>query len=147
MNNLKYRPFIESDLEAVLSIENTVHLSPWKPSSFQPCFTGRSQGWLIIDGDEICGYAIVSMVAGEAELLNMSVAKHHQGKGVGAALLQFICQKVSEKCDNFFLEVRESNEAAIALYEKFYFCEVGRRNNYYPAKRGREDALIYARTF
>lgn len=147
MNNLEFRSFNEDDLEAVLSIENTVHLSPWKPSSFQPCFTGRSQGWLVLDGAEVCGYAIVSMVVGEAELLNMSVAKPYQGKGVGSALLKFICEQVKKTCDNFFLEVRESNEAAIALYEKFYFCEVGRRNNYYPAKKGREDALIYALTF
>lgn len=147
MNNLEFRTFTEDDLEFVLAIENTVHLSPWKPSSFQPCFTGRSQGWSVFNDGELCGYAIVSMVVGEAELLNMSVAKQYQGKGVGSALLRFICEQVSKKCDNFFLEVRESNEAAIALYEKFYFCEVGRRNNYYPAKKGREDALIYALTF
>lgn len=147
MNNLEFRVFTKADLELVLSIENTVHISPWKPSSFEPCFTGRSQGWLVFDGNELCGYAIVSMVVGEAELLNMSVAKNYQGKGVGSALLEYVCHKVRQKCDNFFLEVRESNDAAIALYEKFYFCEVGRRHNYYPAKKGREDALIYALTF
>tara|TARA_B110000116_G_scaffold236321_1_gene221873 strand:- start:1820 stop:2272 length:453 start_codon:yes stop_codon:yes gene_type:complete len=143
---LTFRSITESDLNDVYEIENSVHYSPWQPSSFKPCFTGRNNGWLAFDGSKLCAYIILSMVADEAEILNMSVASDYQGKGVGSSLLEFSIQKAGVSCENLFLEVRESNDAAIALYEKYYFCEVGRRNNYYPAKRGREDALIYALT-
>ena len=144
IKNLVFRPITESDLSDVYQIENSVHYSPWQASSFKPCFTGKNHGWLVFDGSVLCAYMIFSMVADEAEILNMSVASDYQGKGVGSALLEFSIEKIRVSCENIFLEVRESNNAAIALYEKYYFCEVGRRNNYYPAKRGREDALIYA---
>lgn len=146
MSQLTFRSITEADLESVLFIESQVHYSPWKVDSFQRCISGRYQGWIVTSNSQLCGYVVVSSVAGEAEILNVSVAKNMQGQGVGSKLIEQVISELKPSCDNIFLEVRESNHSAIALYEKYYFCELGRRNNYYPAKKGREDALIYGLT-
>ena len=128
----------------MLAIEKDVNFSPWSEKSFSPCFGGRYKTWVALVDEVICAYIVVSSAADESEILNISVATDSQGKGVGSKLLAYAIEQVESCSDNFFLEVRESNAAAIALYEKFGFCEVGCRSNYYPAAKGREDALIYA---
>jgi len=138
------RPVLESDLAQMLEIEKSVNYSPWSGKNFSPCFGGRYKTWVALVDEVICAYIVVSSAADESEILNIAVAANAQTKGLGSKLLAYAIEQVKVCSDNFFLEVRESNTAAIALYEKFGFCELGRRNNYYPAKRGREDALIYA---
>ena len=86
-----------------------------------------------------CGVA----AAGEAHLLNLSIAEVHQRRGYGTALLNeatALARKLGAK--NVFLEVRPSNQAAQGLYTRFGFRKVAVRRGYYPAHRGREDALV-----
>ena len=83
------------------------------------------------------------LVLDEAHLLNLSVAKPHQGRGLGRMLLAHMIAKAkSYGANNMFLEVRPSNKNAIALYEKVGFNEMAVRRNYYPATGGREDAIL-----
>jgi ribosomal-protein-alanine N-acetyltransferase len=74
------------------------------------------------------------------------VDPRHRQQGVGTTLLRALLAtaEVAEVA-TLFLEVRPSNTAALRLYEKFGFNEVGVRNNYYPAKNGREDAIVLAK--
>ena len=86
----------------------------------------------------------IGVIAGEAELLDLVVGPKHQGQGIGKALLEWIVLQLPEFADRFFLEVRESNQSALALYQNVGFVEVGVRPKYYPADHGREDAILMA---
>jgi ribosomal-protein-alanine N-acetyltransferase len=81
--------------------------------------------------------------AGEAHLLNLSIAQPRQRSGHGAALLREAAALAREQgALHLFLEVRPSNAAAQALYTRFGFRKVAVRRGYYPARFGREDALV-----
>lgn len=95
--------------------------------------------------DKVIAYIFVMIVLDEATILNITVDPDHQGKGMGRQLLQYVKTALSQKgVVSIFLEVRESNRAALALYESEGFHEIDVRKNYYPTKNGREDAIIMA---
>jgi ribosomal-protein-alanine N-acetyltransferase len=89
------------------------------------------------------GYFVVMVAAGEAHLLNLSIAAPHQRSGHGSALLREVAGLAQRlgAC-SVFLEVRPSNHAAQALYRRFGFKKLAVRRGYYPAHTGREDALV-----
>ena len=96
------------------------------------------------DGD-LQAYAILAIGADEAHLLNLCVVPRCQGRGFGRSLLRRMIELARwHHADRIFLEVRPSNPAAIALYASEGFSQIGRRPRYYPAKDGREDALVMA---
>ena len=83
------------------------------------------------------------LVMDEAHLLNLSIAKTQQKRGLGRYLLEHMLKIAkNHKAANMFLEVRPSNISAIALYENMGFCEMAVRRGYYPAAHGREDAVL-----
>jgi ribosomal-protein-alanine N-acetyltransferase len=83
------------------------------------------------------------MVLDEAHLLNLSIAKTYQKQGLGRTLLEHMVDIAkNNQMANMFLEVRQSNISAIALYEIMGFNEMAIRRNYYPATNGREDAVL-----
>ncbi len=141
------RAFTASDLPQILLIENAAHLSPWSEAIFLRSAASGKQIHVLAQQDKIIAYAVISLVAGEAELLNLSVAPANQGQGAGKYLLTHIIESVAADAEQMFLEVRESNAIAIHLYESLGFSELDRRVNYYPAAKGREDALIMALPF
>jgi len=139
------RPMVEADLQQVMQIENSVYKFPWSKQIFKDCMRVGYSCQVAIRDDEILGYAIMSSGAGEAHLLNICVTLQYQGQGIG----QFILRKMIElakvkKVHTIFLEVRPSNSIALDMYMKNGFNEIGTRKDYYPAKGGREDALILA---
>ena len=142
---LSCREMTEADLAPVLAIEAQCHLSPWSYNNFRASIDSAHACWVLEKQEQIIAYAITSTVLGEAELLNITVAPAMQQQGIASAFLVALCDSFSETIETFFLEVRASNVAAIGLYQSLDFNEVGRRPNYYPAKKGREDALIMAK--
>ncbi|MEG3194120.1 ribosomal protein S18-alanine N-acetyltransferase, partial [Lysobacter sp. D1-1-M9] len=87
----------------------------------------------------------LSVAAGEAHVLNICIAPEYQGRGLGRTLLRSLVRVAkARRVDRVFLEVRPSNPGAIQLYESEGFNEIGRRPRYYPARQGREDALVMA---
>ncbi|EPF20695.1 MULTISPECIES: ribosomal protein S18-alanine N-acetyltransferase [Cedecea] len=134
-----------NDLAAAYAIEQRSHAFPWSEKTF-----ASNQGEryfnlrLDVDG-KMAAFAVTQVVLDEATLFNIAVDPAYQRQGLGRALLEHLIQEL-EKRDVFtlWLEVRASNLAARALYESLGFNEATVRRNYYPAKEGREDAIIMA---
>lgn len=137
------RSMYESDLPKVMQIERASYPIPWSENVFSECVRGNNLCYVLLDGDEIVGYAVISVILDETHLLNLCVAPEHGRRGYGRYFLKHLIQEADERESSmFFLEVRASNEAARQLYFSEGFNEVGIRPNYYPAKTGREDAVL-----
>lgn len=138
------------DVPAVLEIESRHTQGRWSAALFERCFTSFYRGWVALSEEKVVGYVIMTLVADQAELLNIAVAPRCRRQGVGKLLLEHGEQTLSSGT-SIFLEVRASNQPAILLYESLGYCEMGVRHNYYPAydasgrETGQEDALLYAK--
>jgi len=133
----------EADLDAVMAIESTIYSHPWTRGNFADSLRAGYECRTLRLGQELIGYFVVMSAAGEAHLLNLSIAAAHQRRGHGSALLREaagIARKLGAR--SLFLEVRPSNRGAQALYTRFGFRKVAVRRGYYPASTGREDALV-----
>lgn len=141
--DLVFRPLNEAQLPDVVRIESGVYAFPWSMGNFRDSlFSGYDcQGvWV---GDELIGYTIVMPAMEEAHLLNLAVDSRWQGRGIGGRILQQLIDRSRQTtCEVIYLEVRPSNLAALALYDRFGFRQLGLRRDYYPAFTGREDALF-----
>ncbi len=141
--NYTFRPMHEADLDAVMKIEPTIYSHPWTRGNFNDSLKSRHNAWVLIQNDEIVAYALMMIVLDEAHLLNISVAKPRQKQGLGRMLLTHMIDQARElNTLNMFLEVRASNIGAITLYEEIGFVEMSVRRGYYPAAKGREDAVL-----
>ena len=139
------RPMREDDLVAVHAVEERAYEFPWTLGIFRDCLRADYPAWVLDDGGVIVGYVLMSIAAGEAHILNVCVAPEHQGRGLGRKLVRSIMHVARGRgAERVFLEVRPSNVGAIALYHDEGFNEIGRRPRYYPAKDGREDAIVMA---
>lgn len=143
MNNISF--LTDADIPAAFVIERASHAFPWSEETLR-----SNQGELYYNlklevAGKLSAYAITQVVAEEATLFNIAVLPAMQGGGLGRSLLSTVIQQLKELgVMTLWLEVRESNNKAIALYESLGFCEVGVRQNYYPSDKGREDARIMA---
>ena len=137
-------PMTERDLEAVLAIERKIYPYPWTEGNFRDSLRAHYHCWAYRHGEELIGYAVLVLGAGEAHLLNLSVAGDAQGRGHGRALLGHVVGVAKERgAQVIFLEVRPSNEAGRRLYAGYGFSQVGVRRGYYPGEGRREDALVF----
>ena len=133
----------EQDLDEVMAIENAIYSHPWTRGNFADSLRAGYACRVWRRAGDLAGYFIVMAAAGEAHLLNLSIAPACQRSGHGSALLrEAAAVAVSLGAHNLFLEVRPSNHAAQALYRRFGFRKVAVRRDYYPARTGREDALV-----
>ena len=133
----------EQDLGEVIAIENAIYSHPWTRGNFADSLRAGYACRVWRRGGELAGYFIVMAAAGEAHLLNLSIAPGYQRSGHGSALLREAAAVAANLgAHDLFLEVRPSNHAAQALYRRFGFRKVAVRRDYYPARTGREDALV-----
>jgi ribosomal-protein-alanine N-acetyltransferase len=133
----------EEDLDAVLAIESAIYTHPWTRGNFADSLRAGYDCRTLRYGGELVGYFVVMAAAGEAHLLNLSVAAPHQRRGIGSGLLREAAAiALARGARSLFLEVRPSNRGAQALYTRFGFRKVAVRRGYYPAHNGREDALV-----
>jgi ribosomal-protein-alanine N-acetyltransferase len=142
---LTLQPLTTTTIPEVMELESKAHTHPWRLSSFENCLNGRQQCWLAYAGDRLAGYIVFTHGGGDAELLNIVVAKAFQRRGIAGCLIEYAVDCLKAHAQMLFLEVRISNHKAIELYAKEGFFEVGQRRNYYPTVNGHEDALIMAR--
>ena len=139
----RFEPMTEADLRPVLEIEESIYAFPWTPGNFQDSLRAGYSCWVYRDGGELIGYAVLMLAAGEAHLLNLSVAAYSQRRGYGRTLLDNVAGVArGYGAKVLFLEVRPSNGVGQRLYAGYGFRQVGVRRSYYPARQGREDALV-----
>jgi ribosomal-protein-alanine N-acetyltransferase len=132
------------DLDSVVAIESAIYSHPWTRGNFIDSLRADYECWVWREADELIGYFILVVAAGDAHLLNFSVAAQHQRRGCGRAMLEGVVEHARELgARSIFLEVRPSNAGAQRLYQRFGFRRVAVRRGYYPAVQGREDALVY----
>ncbi|ODN43258.1 ribosomal-protein-alanine N-acetyltransferase [Piscirickettsia litoralis] len=148
-DNLKLRKVCANDIAAVFSMEQRAYEDGWSSDIMHTLLeTQHYYGQIlerVTDSDRVvCGYCFFSVIFDECHLLNLCIDPDQQGQGLGRYLLDIIVSKAaSQGAKQVFLEVRESNLAAIGLYFSSGFTELGRRKGYYPTKtQGREDALV-----
>ena len=146
-DNFSIRPMSEDDIEAVVAIERRSYDFPWTPTIFFDCLRVGYCCWVLELDEIIAAYGIMSVAAEESHVLNVCVDTSARRSGLASALLDHLISTAKEhRAGIIFLEVRPSNAAAIALYQGYDFRHVGTRRGYYPAKRGREDALVMSRS-
>ena len=134
------------DLDRVIDIEQRAYPHPWTRGIFSDCLRVGYDCWCLQLGPAVAGYCVLSHAAGETHLLNLCVAPDMQGQGLGATLLGHALRRSARQgSTEIFLEVRPSNQAALALYRRYGFRAVGERPDYYAAGEGRENAVIMAR--
>ncbi|MEO8672633.1 MAG: ribosomal protein S18-alanine N-acetyltransferase [Tahibacter sp.] len=135
----------QDDLDAVSAIEALAYEFPWSPGIFRDCLRAGYNCWVLATREAIVGYGVLSVAAGEAHVLNVCIRPEDHGAGHGKRLMRRLIDLARwHRAERVFLEVRPTNLAALALYDQLGFNEIGRRPNYYPSRRGREDALVMA---
>lgn len=134
-----------TDLETVMQNELAAYEFPWTQGIFRECLLAGHGCWVLERDGKIIGHGVLSTGAGEAHILNVCIAPRHQGRGHGRHLIARLIDAARwHRVERIFLEVRPSNLAAVHLYESIGFNEIGRRPGYYPAHKGREDAVVMA---
>ena len=143
-----HRPMTTSDLDSVMAIEVAAYAHPWTRGNFIDSLAAGYHSQLRHDADgALIGYLIALPGFEETHLLNLTVAPAWQRQGHGQALLDRLAAWAYGRGDlALWLEVRQSNAGARALYERQGFVQVGSRRGYYPADRQqREDAVVMRR--
>ena len=147
MAGFKIAPFSAEHIERASEIERDTFSEPWSSESLRLLCTPEYPSIVILnEGGECVGYVSSAKALDELEIINVAVDKSHRGRGLGTLLMQGfdeLCASLEISLAS--LEVRESNLAAISLYEKFGFAVVGRRRAFYRAPT--EDALVMIKNF
>ena len=139
------RAMRDADIGTVMAIETRAYPFPWTDGIFRDCINACYPSWLLMQEDAVIGYGVISIAAREAHILNICIAPDAQSHGHGRRLLRALVRIArTQNAERVFLEVRPSNPRAIALYFDEGFNEIGRRPRYYPARTGREDAIVMA---
>ena len=128
-------------MPAVHTIERAVFSDPWSARDFRECVASDVVFLVAAAPDGVAGYVIAQDAADEGEILNLAVAPRWHRSGIGRALVERVLAALAGRgASRVFLEVRDSNAAARALYAALGFAEVGRRPRYY--QRPVEDAIV-----
>ncbi len=144
-SELEIRELAYADLPQVIAIERRAFPTPWSLAMFVLELSKPSGICLAaLEDGEIIGYLVCSRYDTVWHLMNVAVEPHRQRRGIASALLERLFEQADKPSEQYTLEVRTSNEAAIRLYERFGFRAAGRRRAYYHDNR--EDALIMWRT-
>jgi ribosomal-protein-alanine N-acetyltransferase len=139
------RAMRHEDLPAVVALENASYEFPWSQGVFADCLKAGHPCWVLCVDGEIAGYGVLSVGAGEAHVLNLCIGAAWRGQGLGRHLLLRLLDVVRwNGARRVLLEVRPSNPVAQRLYASIGFREIGRRPRYYPAREGREEAIVMA---
>jgi ribosomal-protein-alanine N-acetyltransferase len=148
---VRVRQAVAGDLEAMERIARlSATAAQWKREHYERLFSQKSHQLrliLVVEQDSgICGFLIGRAAVGEWEIENIAVLPEARRRGLGSRLLnEFLARVESDSETSVYLEVRESNRAALGLYQKWGFSEAGRRKKYY--LNPQEDALILKISF
>jgi len=161
---LTFMPMQLADLEDVLAIESISHTHPWTRGNFSDSLAAGHWAYCIrpqldqanampgsyLDPQVLWAYCILYPAVDELHLLNITVAPKLRQLGLGSRMMATIEGVASQQnMPRIILEVRPSNQSAVALYQKLGYEQIGVRKNYYPASEGsgnREDAIVMAKS-
>jgi ribosomal-protein-alanine N-acetyltransferase len=143
--HFRIRPASAEDPETLAELELRCFPDPWPAEGFRATLdTPGGAGFVATSASGLAGYVLTLNAGRVAELLNVAVAPEHRRHGLARRLIDRALGALeAEGVEEVFLEVRESNEAAIRLYEAAGFGRIGRRRGYY--RRPAEDALVLRR--
>ena len=136
------RKMNRNDVRAIGEIEKLCFSDPWSENSILSEVDNPLSYWLVVeDNGTIAGYVGSQSVLDAADMMNLAVSPDYRRQGIGQVLVNALTDHLRQNnVIALLLEVRVSNEPAIALYQKLGFEQVGRRPRYY--HNPREDALI-----
>lgn len=138
------RSMVHEDLALVSDIEQRSYDFPWSHGVFRDCLLAGYHCVVLERGEQLVGYSILSVAAGEAHILNLCLDPNYRCLGYGERLLdEIIVRARHSEVKEVFLEVRPSNASALSLYNKKGFRQIANRPAYYQARDGREDAAVY----
>lgn len=141
---LQLIPLEPSWLDRVVAVEAAAYPHPWTPGNFRDALASGYQAQMLVAGEQLLGYFVAMQVLDEVHLLNIAVAPKAQGQGCARLLLETLDHwSRLQGAKWLWLEVRESNARARAIYERHGYRQVGERKRYYPVDHGeRETAII-----
>lgn len=136
-------PILPAHFKQIKCIEHKVHFHPWSDKHLSDTDSRFACHQVLLKDGCVIGYYYAENVFGEMTLLNIAVSPVEQGKGYGRHLLTHLLDFAqTHDVASVWLEVRASNTKAFNLYESLGFNEVTRRIDYYPAAKGKEDAIV-----
>lgn len=138
----RVRPAWPADAPVLAALERRCFSDPWSIASFREALAADSSVCLVAEGGgEVAGYMMAHVILSTGEILNLAVAPEWRRQGIARQLLEAALEALAARgIDEIFLEVRESNASALALYQAAGFRPVGQRAAYYRSPR--EDALV-----
>lgn len=142
---LRREPMTVADVDGVLEIERVAYEFPWTRGNFIDSLAAGHAAQVLRDRTgALCAYCVAMAGVQEVHLLNLTVAPAWQHQGLARSLLDaLVAEARAADALCLWLEVRESNQRARAVYRRYGFEQVGVRRSYYPAPAGRrEDACV-----
>lgn len=161
---LSFMPMQMEDLDAVLAIESISHIHPWTRGNFSDSLaaghwaycirpnlnSGDVESGTFLDSQVLWAYCILYPAVDELHLLNITVSPKLRKLGLGVRMMEAIeGVAAQQKMPRIILEVRPTNEPALALYKKLGYEQIGLRKGYYPARAEtgiREDAIVMTKS-
>jgi [ribosomal protein S18]-alanine N-acetyltransferase len=142
-----YRAMTITDIDAVVSVEQTAYSHPWSRGNFVDSLAAGYHAQVLTTppaaARQLVAYFVAMAGVDELHLLNITVAPEWQNQGHGSRLMDDVVALArQQRLAMLWLEVRISNVRARSLYRRYGFAEVGVRRAYYPAADGREDAVV-----
>ena len=140
-------PMDRSHLSGVADLEKLCFTTPWNEAMLEEELYNDTASFIVAQGEngEVLGYAGLHVILDEGYIDNVAVRPEYRRQGIADQLLDVFCRFGEAHLRFLTLEVRPSNTAAVALYEKHGFHEAGRRKNYYTDPT--EDALLLTKEF
>lgn len=137
-------PMTTANLDAVMAIEAAAYPFPWSRGNFVDSLASRYTARVLYSGEgEVLGYFVAMAGVEEMHLLNITVAPGHEHRGHARFMIDaLVAECRARHARQLWLEVRESNARARAIYARRGFVQVGVRRGYYPAPHGRRENAI-----
>lgn len=135
--------FKKEHLDGVCEIEKTCFAVPWSKENLEEQIQNENSHFIVaVDGKNVLGYMGVQIICGDGYVTNIAVLPNYRRQGIAKALIK---KSFENKMNFLSLEVRESNFAAISLYNSFGFEKAGERKNFYSSPT--ENAIIMTKYF
>ena len=132
----------QTHVSQIAELEKMCFSDPWSENSIASELDNRLSDWLVaVESEQVVGYVGAQTVIDGTDMMNIAVHPDHRRNGIARMLIDALCARLRQRGSRMLmLEVRASNDPAIALYEKLGFRQVGLRKNYY--RNPKEDARI-----